>query len=254
MDLFKIGFITVSAIDLLDISVVTFIFYQLFRLLRGTRAAPMLAGMLVIIVVSIIAPLLRMSGLSWLVAKMQTVWLIALVVLFQPELRRILIRLGQSRFIRYLYRAGEYRIVDEVVEAARMLSERGYGALIVLVRDVGLKAIIETGVKLEAEVSSALLTSIFTARSPLHDGAAVIQGGVIAAARCLLPLSENPSIDPSLGTRHRAAIGLSEESDAVVVVISEETRAISYAVGGMLWQRLEPDQLREELMRLLGGR
>lgn len=250
MRLFTIGFLPVRLVDILDILLVAFVFYELFMLMRGTRAAQILVGLLLLFIASIVAQLLQMEGVSWLVSKVQTVWVIAFVILFQPELRRILIHLGQSRFVRLFYRVGENRVIGEVVKAAAELSDRGYGALIVVTRDTGIAAIIESGVPIRAEVSAELLTTLFTPRSPLHDGAVVIQGEMVEAAKCILPLSDNPHIAPSMGTRHRAALGLSEESDAVVVVVSEETRTISLAVGGLLNADLSRAELRERLQVL----
>ncbi|RKY61658.1 MAG: TIGR00159 family protein [Candidatus Latescibacterota bacterium] len=253
MELFRLGFISVGLLDILDIALVAFIFYYLFTIIRGTYAAQMLVGLLFLLLASGVAQLVRMEALSWLVAKVQTVWVIAFVILFQPELRRVLLHLGQNRLVRMFYRGGQVRVLDEVVKAASALSERGYGALIVLARNTGLAPVIETGIPLRAEVSAPLLVSIFTPRSPLHDGAVVIQDMMVEAAKCILPLSENPNIDPSLGTRHRAALGLSEVSDAVVVVVSEETQAISLASGGVLDVGLTPTRLRARLNQLFTG-
>ncbi|RKY57640.1 MAG: TIGR00159 family protein [Candidatus Latescibacterota bacterium] len=252
MELFRLGFISIGLLDLLDIVLVASIFYYLFTIMRGTYAAQMLVGLLFLLVASTVAQLVRLEALSWLVAKVQTVWVIAFVILFQPELRRVLLHLGQNRLIRMFYRGGRNKVLDEVVKAASILSERGYGALIVLARNTGLAPVIETGIPVRAEVSAPLLVSIFTPRSPLHDGAVVIQDVIVEAAKCVLPLSENPNIDPSLGTRHRAALGLSEVSDAVIVVVSEETQAISLAVGGVLDIGLTPARLRARLGQLFG--
>lgn len=250
MRLFTIGFLPVRLIDMLDVFLVAFVFYELFMLMKGTRAAQILVGLLLLFITSIVAQLLQMEGVSWLVSKIQTVWVIAFVILFQPELRRVLIHLGQSRLVRLFYRAGENRVIGEIVEAATELSDRGYGALIVVTRDTGIASIIESGVPIRAEVSAELLTTIFTPRSPLHDGAVVIQGELVEAAKCILPLSDNPHIAPSMGTRHRAALGLSEESDAVIVVVSEEARTISLAVGGLLNADFSRAELRERLQVL----
>jgi len=252
MTLFKIGFLPVTLVDMLDILVVAFVFYELFMLMRSTRAYQMLIGLLLLFIASFLAQTLRMEGVSWLVSKIQTVWVIAFVILFQPELRRILIHIGQSRIIRLFYKGGESRVIDEIVKGAATLSERGYGGLMVIIRDTGIAAIIETGTKVRAEVSAALIATIFTPRSPLHDGAMIIQDEMVEAAKCILPLSENPEIDPTMGTRHRAALGLSEESDAVVVVVSEETQAISLAVGGEMERNIRPQDLRDRLGILLG--
>lgn len=250
MRLFTIGFLPVRLIDMLDVFLVAFVFYELFMLMKGTRAAQILVGLLLLFITSIVAQLLQMEGVSWLVSKIQTVWVIAFVILFQPELRRVLIHLGQSRLVRLFYRAGENRVIGEIVEAVTELSDRGYGALIVVTRDTGIASIIESGVPIRAEVSAELLTTIFTPRSPLHDGAVVIQGELVEAAKCILPLSDNPHIAPSMGTRHRAALGLSEESDAVIVVVSEEARTISLAVGGLLNADFSRAELRERLQVL----
>jgi len=177
---------------------------------------------------------------------------IAFVILFQPELRRILIHMGQSRMVRLFYKGSESRVIDEIVKGTATLSERGYGGLMVITRDTGIAAIIETGTKIRAEVSAALIATIFTPRSPLHDGAMIIQDEMVEAAQCILPLSENPNMDPTMGTRHRAALGLSEESDAVIVVVSEETQAISLAVEGKMERNITPQVLRDRLGTLLG--
>jgi|YelNatPaOPRAMG01_1025707.scaffolds.fasta_scaffold00001_150 diadenylate cyclase len=255
MVLFRIAFLRFTVIDLLDILAITYILYQLYFFVRGTRAAQMTVGFVLLLIASVIAPLLNMNGLAWILRNLRTVWLLAFVVLFQPELRRLLIRLGQSQIIRLFVRAYENRTVEEVAKAAFELSKRGLGALIVLTRDVGLKAIIETGVPIRAEVSVPLLVSIFNLRSPLHDGAVVIQNDILEAAKCLLPLSQNPDLDPSLGTRHRAALGVSEESDAVVVVVSEETGNVSVAMEGQLIRNLDYENLRRflnEALRTVG--
>ena len=251
--IFKIGFLPVTVIDVLDIFVVAFIFFEVFKLVRGTRAAHMLLGLLVLFIASFMARWLQMEGLSWLLAKVQTFWVIGLIIVFQPELRRMLIYLGQSRLIRLFYHIHRSRTVDEIVKAAEWLSASGHGALVVLTRNVGIAAIVETGTTLDASVSAELLTSIFVPHSPLHDNAVVIQGHRIVAAGCLLPLSQNPNVPSTFGTRHRAALGLSEESDAVVLVVSEETQLISLAVGGELEVDLTPPELGRYLEALLDG-
>ena len=251
--LFNIGFLPFSVIDVLDIAVVTFVFFQIYKLVRGTRAAHMLVGLLVLFVASFAARWLQMAGVSWLLAQLRTVWAIGLIIVFQPELRRMLISLSQSRFIRLFSRLQRSRTVDEVVRAAGMLSSKGHGALIVMTRNVGIAAIVETGTTLDAAVSAELLASIFVPRSPLHDNAVVIQGHRIVAAGCLLPLSQNPNIPSTLGTRHRSALGLSEESDAVVLIVSEETQSISLAVHGELELDLSPPELGRYLEALLDG-
>ena len=253
-ELFRIGFLPIRVIDIVDILAIAYVCYYIFALLRGTRAAQMIVGLIVLLIASFVTDSVNMSGLSWLLSHLRTAWVFAIIILFQPELRRMLIRLGQSRAMRLFYRVQESRVVDEVVNASRVLSEREYGALIVIVRDVGIAAIIETGVPIQAELSADLLTTIFTPRSPLHDMASVIQGNLVVAAKCELPLSQSAIIDRSMGTRHRAALGLSEESDAVVIMVSEETSQISIAVDGKFIRNLSPEQLKDELIRLVDRR
>lgn len=244
LGLFRIGFIKVTVFDILDILVITYILYKLYFFIRGSRAAQMFVGLALILIVSVLARLFNMSGMTWIFDNLMTVWLIAFVIIFQPELRRMLIYLGQSRIIRYFVKVSSSKTFEEIIKAAVELSRRRYGALIVLVRDTGIKSIIETGITIQAEVSAPLILSVFNPRSPLHDGAIIIQNDVIEAAKCILPLSQDPSLDPHLGTRHRAALGLSEESDAVVIVVSEETSNISVAIDGKLIQDVDLVRLR----------
>jgi len=254
MILFRISFMTITLWDIIDVLLVAYIFYRLMHILRGTRAVPMVMGLLLLFMLSIFAQILQLGTLSYLIENVGAIWLIAFVILFQPELRRILIILGQSRIVRYFVKVEEPQVVDEVCTAIEHMSRKGIGALVVLAREVGLKAIVETGVKLEAELSAPLLETIFFPNTPLHDGAVIIQDGVIEAASCLLPLSQGSRIEPGLGTRHRAAMGVTEESDAVVVVVSEETSIISLAVGGRLVRNIDAASLREHLSSLFGPR
>lgn len=254
MTLFHFSFLTITFWDLLDVLLVAFLFYKLMQMLRGTRAVPMVFGVLILFLVAWTAQVLQLGTLSWIIEGIGAVWLIAFVIIFQPELRRILVILGQSRLVRYFVKVEEPHIVDEVCAATERMSRKGIGALIVLTREVGLKTVQETGVRLDAEVSASLLETIFFPRSPLHDGAVLIQDGVITAASCLLPLSQSTRIEEGLGTRHRAAAGVTEESDAVVVVVSEENSVISLAVGGRLTRNLDAATLRQQLLTLLGPR
>jgi len=242
-DLFSLGFLRVSIIDILDLMLVTFIFYKLYRVLHGTRGSQMIVGLVVILVTSFIVQGLNMSGMSWIIQNIQTVWVVAFVILFQPELRRLLIVVGQSRFVRMFIRVEQSTVLQSVAEAAIECSQRHYGALVVLRREAGLKSIIESGETIDASVSVALLVSLFSPKSLLHDGAVIIFQDTIEAAKCLLPLSQNPHIDPRLGTRHRAGLGISEESDAVVLIVSEETGAVSVAENGKLNRDLDYDTL-----------
>jgi diadenylate cyclase len=237
--------------DILDIAIVTFLFYKLFQLIRGTRAAQMFLGLIIIIAASFVAELLRLDALNWLISSLRTVWVVAFVIIFQPELRRILAQLGQSRFVRYFVRSQHLAVLDEVARAARELSTKKIGALIVIARDASLRQYIETGTRINAKLTSELLCTIFTPQTPLHDGACIIQREEIVAAGCILPLSENPLLPAALGMRHRAAVGLTEETDAVVVVASEETGWISVAIRGNLRKHLDPEALREVLEEVM---
>ena len=248
LTLFRIGFIKVNVFDILDILVISFVLYKLYCFMRGTRAAQMLVGLVLILLSSLLARLLNMSGMTWIFNNLQTVWLIAFVIIFQPELRRMLIYLGQSRIVRYFVKVSSSKTFDEVEKAVLELSKKRYGALIVMPRDAGIKTIVETGIPVQAEVSSDLLVSIFNKQSPLHDGAVVIQNDIIEAAKCILPLSQEADLAPQFGTRHRAALGMAEESDAVVLVVSEETGRISIAMDGRLITDLDETAIHNILL------
>jgi diadenylate cyclase len=251
VELFKIGFLSFTLIDLIDILLVAYVFYKLYDIMRGTRGSQMFVGLLIILIVSFVVGAVGMKGMSWLVGSLAQVWVIAFVILFQPELRRLLIQMGQARIVRRLFRVRTTRVIDEIVKAASELSQKRYGGLFVIQRDMGLRAIIETGTKLQAEATSELIVSIFYPRTPLHDGAIVVNGNLIEAAGCILPLSDNPDMDQSLGTRHRAALGLAEETDAAVVVVSEESGQISLAYRGEFLQRgMTADELRADLEKI----
>lgn len=252
MEFFHLGFLPIGLIDLLDILLVTFVFYQVYRIMRGTRATQMFAGMLVLLFAGSLAQLMGLSGMTWLIRSIGAVWVVAFVILFQPELRRALTRIGELGFLRTLFKTGSERVISEVTRAAMELSRRRFGGLIVFQRTTGIRGVIESGVQLQAEVTWDLLVSIFFPRTPLHDGAVIISGGTIVAAHCILPLSSNIHPDMKLGTRHRAALGITEEIDAVAVVISEETGSISMAKGGKLIARgMDEATLKSELNRLL---
>ena len=231
--------------------ILTSIFYYLFRYIRGTRAAQMFLGLLLILFVSSMAGFLQLDGLNWLISSLKTVWVLAFLIIFQPELRKALAGLGEARLFRSLGRGQEPSALGELVRAAEALAEKRLGALIVVERADNLKTVVETGTLLEAKATVELLVTIFTPPSPLHDGAVVISGNQVQAAGCILPLMQNPRLAHALGTRHRAALGMSDETDAIVVVVSEETGQISIAEGGRLIRAVDPGELRSELGRLL---
>ena len=241
-------------VDAIDILIVAFLFYRLFAMIKGTRAAQMFVGLIFIVIASIIAQWFRLYALNWIINSLKTVWVILFVILFQPELRALLTHIGQNRLLRALIRVGEGGVLKEILGSVEEMSRDRRGALIVVERDMGLREYIETGTKLDATVTKELLETIFTPHSPLHDGAVVIRGDQIAAAGCILPLSQTPGLSPILGTRHRAALGLAEETDACVFVVSEETGAISIAHKGELKWNLDEGQLRSELAAIFNPR
>jgi len=218
---------------------------------KGTRSAQMFVGLLVLVIVSAAARFLGLIAVDYIATNLRTVWLITFVILFQPELRHALAQFGRTRYFRSFLRVDEYGVLGEVVRAAESLSSNRHGGLIVIERNEGLRNFVETGTRLDARVKAALLETLFTPNSPLHDGAVIIRGDQVVAAGCILPLSQSARISPTLGTRHRAAIGISEETDAVSVCISEHSGAISVAWRGILLERLDEGKLRSELSRIL---
>ena len=242
MTLFPIGFINVSLIDVIDLILVTWIFYKVYQYFKETRAGQMLIGLIILLIASFLFNAIGFSATSWLVNQFQTVWVVAFVILFQPEIRRLLIYVGQTRFFRSIFRVGTSRSLEAVVDASLNMSDRQWGALIVIQRETGLRAYKESGVSIKGEVSTALLLSIFNPSSPLHDGAVVLQNTLVESAGCILPLTESEMINPDMGTRHRAALGLTEESDAIVIVVSEERGAIAAAENGR-FVKLDMDEM-----------
>ncbi len=192
----------------------------------------MLVGLIILLISSFLFNAFGLSAMSWLVNQFQTVWVVAFVILFQPEIRRLLIYVGQHRFFQRIFRVGSSKSIDAIVAASEELMKHGWGGLIVIQRETGLRSYKENGMDLKAEVSAPLLVSIFNPTSPMHDGAVIVQNTMIEAAACILPLTDSTMIDPSMGTRHRAALGLSEETDAIVIVISEERGRVSIAENG----------------------
>jgi diadenylate cyclase len=247
------GYLTTDLIvDAIDVLIVFFLLYKLFALMQGTRAVHMFFGLILLFILSVIAQWFNLIALNWIISSLKTVWVIAFVIIFQPELRRALASLGQNRFISRFLRVKETGLIPEITRACSRLADKGLGALIVLEKDTGLKNFIETGTKIDAKVSAELLETIFTPPSPLHDGAAIIQNDRVAAAGCILPLTQDQRLSSALGTRHRAAIGLSEETDAIVIVVSEETRTISCAQGGKLKRKIDINTLRSDLIKSFG--
>jgi len=242
--------------DLVDIAIVAFVLYRVLLVFRGTVAIQMLAGLGLLMAARFVSRQADLRSLSFALENFWAFWVLALIVLFQPELRRTLAQAGRSRLLQRVVGQGSAerrQLLEEVARAVDALAVKRTGALIAVERQVGLRAYAELGVAMEAVVSAELLGSLFQPGSPLHDGATLIQGNRITAAGCFLPLSRNLGLSRTLGTRHRAAVGLSEETDAAVVVVSEETGVISLAVDGVIERGLDTERLQERLATLLGA-
>lgn len=238
--------------DLADILLVAMLFYFLLRALRGRRALAMLWGILILVVGYLAAQAADLITLAAILGQVLFYLPLAVIVLFQQDIRRILAAVGQAPLIRLFSSAPTRQVlVNDLVLACRTLRARRYGALIVIERAEGLRSYAETGIPLEALCTYDLLVNLFTPGTPLHDGAVIIQGGKIQAAGCFLPLTLQPNVSSELGSRHRAALGISEETDAVAVVVSEERGEVSVAVGGHLHRDLEEKDLRDLLVKLL---
>ena len=234
----------------LDILIIAAILYYLLKLLRGTRATQMVIAVLLLVVLYEGARWARLEMVEWMLTTLLPYFAIAIIVLFQPEIRRALARVGRRPFLLWFTSRDSAEAHDDLVLALTYFSQNRIGALLALEREVGLRIYVESGIPLDATLSYDLLLSIFHPSSPLHDGAVIIQSNRIAAAACFLPLSLNPTISNQLGTRHRAAIGVTEESDEVVVLVSEQTGAISLATGGAIELGLSPEQLSVRLGQL----
>jgi len=239
-----------SMTNVIDIVLVAIVIYHFLMLVRGTRAAPMLVGVAAVALSFYIARVGRLTTLSWLVSTLVPYVVFALIVVFQSELRHALANLG-SRLTLSRAASSESDAYDDIVLAANLFSQNQTGALIVIEREIGLRTYIESGVPLDARLSYDLLATIFRPSAPLHDGAVIVQKDRIAAAACFLPLSMNPILSTQMGTRHRAGIGITEETDAIAVIVSEESGAISLAVAGNFERDLTVEQLRERLSTLL---
>jgi diadenylate cyclase len=248
MDIFHIGFLTVTWMDVLDVLLVTFLFYRLYVAMRGTIAAQIFLGLLLVIAGSLIARAADMKALSWLLKTLTDIWVIALIVLFQPELRRLLLFLGRNPVVKFFIRFDVSEYSDLIIGALEELRQRGEGALVVIIRTTDIKLFVDTGLPIRALISKELLVSIFNRKSPLHDGAVVIKDRYIEAARCTLPLSPVERLGSRmLGTRHRAALGISEQADVIALVVSEETGHFAVAQSGRLLMNLTIEQMKEQL-------
>jgi diadenylate cyclase len=236
--------------DTLDIALVYYLFYRLLLIIKGTRAFQMLIGIGIIVLVLIASQMLEFYTLDWLIHSFWSQIVLAVVILFQPEIRRTLARVGERHLFRSLSSIESSKFIEETVKAAVSMANKRIGALIVLERDTDLSTIVEMGTELDAKVTKEILVSIFLPYSPIHDGASIIRNGRIISAGCFLPLTLSSNLSKALGTRHRAAVGLTEESDAVVVVVSEETGEISVVMNGVIEHNADAPALRKTLSDL----
>lgn len=249
VDLFSLGFLKVTLLDIIDIVIVAYIIYNLYKWLKGTVGSQIFIGLLIVMVLSFSAQLLNLRALSWLLKFITDIWVITFIILFQPEIRRLLVLIARTPFLRKTPSSIETPgYVNEIVEAAFELSQHQHGALIIVVQSSGIRGFNETGEILNARLSKDLLRAIFYPRAALHDGAVVVKNDIIEAARCTMPLSTTTSFngDP-LGMRHRAGLGISEQADVLSVIVSEETGSISVAENGVLYRGLSRESLRQKL-------
>jgi diadenylate cyclase len=233
-------------LNFLDIALMSVLLYRLLLILKGTKAVQMLIGLGILLLASVASRYLELYTIDWLVQSFWAQIVIAIIVLFQPEIRRALAHIGEAQFLTFT-KAEELKSLEEIVRASISLANKKIGALIVIERDTSLKDFIEVGTPLDAKVSRELLASIFHPTSPIHDGAVIIKGNRIAAAGCFLPITLSSELSKSLGTRHRAGIGLTEETDAIAIIVSEETGFISMAMDGKLETRLDMGTMRDLL-------
>jgi len=234
----------------IEIFILAALFYYLFRLFKGTRGSAILSGLIILFAALFaITSLSHLDVLNWLLSKLMLVISLAIVVIFQPEMRRVLARLGRQPWRNGM--ATQRNLVEPIVQAVKILSDRKIGALIAIERDIGMRTIQDTGIRLNSAVSAELLATIFFPHTPLHDGGVIISGDRICSAGCLFPLSQRDELSKALGTRHRAAIGITEETDAIVIVVSEETGSVSIAYNGKLRRGLDENRLRRVLSSML---
>ncbi len=236
-------------VDIIDIIIVAVLIYYFLKLIKGTKAISIIVGLAIIILISFIANLLDMRTLSMIMDSLKTIWVIAFIIIFQPEIRNALMKIGKYKIIK----PEKIDVVDEIVKGVELLKDRRLGGIIVIEREVGLKDYIETGVIVDSAVSGALIATIFTPPAPLHDGACIIRGDRIVAAGCILPLGDIDTAE-YLGLRHRAGIGITAMSDAVAVIVSEETGKVSYSIDGKLFMGLTPSELKRNLKNALARR
>jgi diadenylate cyclase len=245
------GGVEPSWLDVIDILIVAFLIYQLLQFIRGTHAVQMALGALVLVLLYWLSQLLHLETVNWLLRTFMPYLVFGIIVVFQAEIRKVLAQLGKTPLPGVFGAPKTEEVIDEVVLAATTLATQRTGAIVVIERDMGLRSYIETGIALDAYVTYDLLISIFNPGTPLHDGAVIIQGNRVAAAACFLPLTVNPQLSRELGSRHRAAIGVTEDTDALAVVVSEETGVISLVAGGRIRRDLDAASLKAALLDAL---
>lgn len=254
MELFLQQFRLIEIKDVIDIFLVALVFYKTYSLIKETRAEQLFKGLILIFAVENISGMLKLYTVNWISGGLLSVGTIAVLIVFQPELRRALEYFGRSSLLRSSFKEARKKkveeIVDEIAKACASLSRQKIGALIVMERETGLSEITETGTAIDGKVSSSLLINIFIPNTPLHDGAVVIRDDTLRAAACFLPLTDNKNLSKELGTRHRAALGISEKSDCLAIVVSEETGAISVAQAGEMRRHLDTATLKKEILEL----
>lgn len=240
--------------SVVDVAIVAYLFYKILGLIRGTRAEQLLKGLVILLVFSILSGFFKLEMINWLMDKLWIVFAITLPIVFQPELRRFLEQLGRGSFFHRAIGSEQEEhdeMIREISDAVAVLSRNRIGALIIITRETGINEFLESGTPMDAVLSASLLVNLFVPDTPLHDGAVVVNRGRIDRAACFLPLSDNLKLDRELGTRHRAGIGITEVSDALAVIVSEETGTISLAQDGQITRYLSPQSLRETLDREL---
>lgn len=249
VEIFRIGFLSFTLLDLLDVILVSIIIYKLYTWLKGTIAAQIFVGLMIILLLSFAAQAANLKALRWLLRLVTDIWVIAFVILFQPEIRRLLVIVARNPFFRFFMKSETPEAAKIITDAAFELSQRQHGALIIVIKSTGIRGFAETGEIINAKLSKALLTSIFFPNSPLHDGAVIIKNEMIEAVRCTLPLSSQTVVDgETLGMRHRAGLGISEQADVLSIIVSEETGSISVAEDGKLYRGLSKEGLRRKLL------
>ncbi|MBE6016590.1 MAG: TIGR00159 family protein [Lachnospiraceae bacterium] len=245
---------SISVSDIIEMLIIAFLFYEIMLWFKKTRAWALFKGIVIILVIVLAAAVLQFNTILWIASKTVGVGLIGIIIIFQPELRRALEQLGKGKLYRKILGVGRDKIrisdrdIDEILEAVRVMSDAHTGALICLEKDIGLGEYENTGIKLDSDISRQLIINIFENKTPLHDGAIIIRDDKIVAATCYLPMSENLSLNKQYGTRHRAAVGLSEVTDAMTIVVSEETGDISIAMAGELEEKVSVTDLKNRLL------